>query len=180
MCTGFTATASGPRWNTILELMIFGRPRLFRPSRGGFTVRMAAEAQEWVVHLADQLEDLLDGDADDVRRLFPTAYPDDAERDAGYQILARQQLIDRRREAIAMMKATVDRDVWTEGELTAWMGIINDLRLVLGTRLDVSEDDQEIDFEAPNAEVFLAYHQLGHLLGEIVDALSTALPPPED
>lgn len=160
--------------------MIFGSPRLFRRSAGGFTVRMGTDAQEWVVQLADQLETLLDTDGQDVRRLFPTAYPDDPERDAGYQILARQQLIDNRREAIALMKATVDKDVWKEDELAAWMGIINDLRLVLGTQLDVSEDDDEIDLGAPDADATMAYHQLGYLLGEIVEALTTTLLPPDD
>lgn len=132
------------------------------------------------MELADQLEELLETDEEDVRRLFPTAYPDDPEREAGYQILSRQGLIDGRREAIAMMKATVDQEVWTEEQLTAWMGTVNDLRLVLGTRLDVSEEDQEIDFNAPQAVSHLAYHQLGYLLGEIVEALTTTLPPPED
>lgn len=170
----------GPRWNTTHRTVVFGRRRLFKATNGGFSVKLAPEAQEWVVELADQLEELLETDDDDVRRLFPTAYPDDPERDAGYQILSRQGLIDGRREAIAKMKQTVEQQFWTEEQLTAWMGIINDLRLVLGTRLDVSEDDQEIDFSAPQATSQLAYHQLGYLLGEIVEALTTTLPPPED
>jgi hypothetical protein len=160
--------------------VVFGRRRLFKATGAGFAVRLAPEAQEWVLELADQLEGLLETDEDDVRRLFPTAYADDPEREAGYQVLSRQGLIDRRREAIAMMRETVDREVWTEEQLTAWMGIVNDLRLVLGTRLDVSEDDQEIDFSAPEAANHVAYHQLGYLLGEIVEALTTTLPPPEE
>ena len=176
MSIGFTAMACGPLWSTTPELMMFGRPHLFRPCAGGFTIKMGSDVQEWVLHLADQLETLLDTEGDDVRRLFPTAYPDDAERDAGYQILARQQLIDGRREAIALMKATLDKKMWNEDELAAWMGIINDLRLVLGTQLDVSEDENDIDLEAPNAVAVLAYYQLGELLAEIVDALSGTLP----
>lgn len=170
----------GPRWNTTPSAVVFGRRRLFKRTSGGFSVKLAPEAQEWVVELADQLDGLLESDDSDVRRLFPTAYPDDAERDAGYQILSRQGLIDERREAIAMMRETVDREVWTEEQLTAWMGIINDLRLVLGTRLDVSEEENDIDFEAPEATSQLVYHQLGYLLGEVVDALTTTLPPPDD
>lgn len=161
--------------------MIFRRnPRLFRPVADGFAVEMAPQARAWVVDLATQLEELLEGDAEDVKRLFPTAYPDDPERDAGYQILARQQLIDRRREAIALMEETVDRDLLTEDELAAWMGIINDLRLVLGTRLDVSEEDDEIDEDDPGAAALVLYHQLGYLLNEIVDALTSTLPPPSE
>ena len=61
--------------------------------------------------LADQLEQSLDVDTDDTDRLFPTAYPDDPELDAGYQILAREQLIDSRREAIELMRTSADSDV---------------------------------------------------------------------
>lgn len=161
--------------------MFFRRdPRLFRPVDGGFSVELAPEARAWIVDLATQLDELLDRDTDDLRRLFPTAYPDDAEREAGYQILSRHQLTDSRREAIALMQATATNDELSEEELAAWMGIVNDLRLVLGTRLDVSEEEVEIDESHPDAAAHLLYHQLGYLVSEIVDALTTSLPPVED
>ncbi|MEL7159054.1 MAG: DUF2017 family protein [Actinomycetota bacterium] len=158
-------------------MAFFRRPRLFKATSDGFRVELEPEVRSWVLSLAHQLGTLLDGDVDELRRLFPTAYPDDPERDAGYQILARQQLIDSRREAIRLMEETVERPVLTEEELAAWMGIVNDLRLVLGTRLDVSEDDTEIDPDDPEAELHLLYHQLGYLLSEIVDALTGTLHP---
>jgi hypothetical protein len=156
---------------------LFRRPRLFEPSGNrGFRVRLAPDARDWVVGLADELEALLMADTADTRRLFPTAYPDDPELDAGYQILARQQLIDNRREAITVMRSSAQKDYLSTDELGAWMRIVNDLRLVLGPRLDVSEDD--MDFDSPDAEAQLIYHELGVLLAEIVDAITTALPPP--
>ena len=159
----------------------FRRQRLFEPaSDGGFSVNLTADARRWLVGMADQLEVLLTTDTDDTRRLFPTAYPDDPERDAGYQILARDELIDGRREAIELLRQSADADDVTADQLTAWMGIVNDLRLVLGTRLDVSEDDTDIDFDDPNVDAYIAYHELGLVLSEIVDALTTTLPPPDD
>ncbi|MGF1595411.1 MAG: DUF2017 family protein [Acidimicrobiales bacterium] len=165
---------------------LFRRPRLFKPlgldddGRVVFAVRLAPEARSWLIGLADQLEQLLETDADDTRRLFPTAYPDDPELDAGYQILARQQLIDQRRAAIESMRRTVDSEVMDDEALGAWMGIVNDLRLVLGTRLDMGEDDHDLDRDDPEIETKLLYHELGGLLAEIVDALSSALPDPDD
>ncbi len=162
-------------------MAFFRRRQFFKPAGDNqFAVELAPESRQWLVSMADQLEQLLTIDTDDTRRLFPTAYPDDPELDAGYQILAREQLIDSRRESIELMRASASNDVVTEDELMAWMGIINDLRLVLGTRLDVSEDDQELDFDDPDIEAHLAYHELGMVLSEIVDALTTTLPPPED
>lgn len=158
-------------------MAFFHRPRLFRPTADNrFAVELAPEAREWIVAMAGDLEDLLEADTDDTKRLFPTAYPDDPELDAGYQILARQQLIDGRREAIETMRASLDAEVITGEQLTAWMGIVNDLRLVLGTRLDVGEEDDDIDYDDPDAHAHAVYHQLGVLLSEIVDAMSTTLP----
>ncbi len=157
---------------------LFRRKRLFAATPDGFAVTLDPEVRQFVLSLAQQLDELLDHDVKETTRLFPTAYTDDPERDAGYQILARQELIDSRREAIALMEETVERDTLTEDELAAWMGIVNDLRLVLGTRLDVSEEDHDVDPEADDADLHLLYHQLGYLLSEIVDALTGALPPP--
>ncbi len=160
-------------------MALFRRHRLFEPdNKGGFRVRLAPEAREWVVSLADELDQMLTDDTPDTRRLFPTAYPHDPELDAGYQILAREQLIDDRREAIATMRASVSTDRLSHEQLTAWMRIVNDLRLVLGTRLDVSEDDESLDFDSPDIQAQLVYHELGMLLAEIVDAVTATLPPP--
>ncbi|MEM8926120.1 MAG: DUF2017 family protein [Actinomycetota bacterium] len=159
---------------------LFRRKRMFVATDDGFDVELDDEIRPWVLSLATQLDELLDADVEELRRLFPTAYPDDPERDAGYQILARQELIDSRREAIALMQETVAKPTLTGDELSAWMGIVNDLRLVLGTRLDVSEDDHDIDPDDPEAPLYILYHQLGYLLSEIVDALTGALPPPTD
>ena len=159
----------------------FRRNRLFEPTGdGAFEVRLAPGARRWIVDLADQLEELLTADTPDTTRLFPTAYPDHPELDAGYQILARDELIDQRREAIGLLRTSADADEVSADELSAWMGIVNDLRLVLGTRLDVSEDDVEVDLDGPDADAIITYHQLGVVLAEIVDALRGTLPPPDE
>ena len=43
------------------------------------------------------------------------------------------------------MERTVDAKVLTAAELTAWMQVLNQARLVLGTRLDVTEDDERYE-----------------------------------
>ena len=57
-----------------------------------------------------------------------------------------------------------------------WLTALNDLRLVLGTRLDVSEDDDDVDPDDPDAPAHAVYHYLGLLLGEVVDALERRPP----
>ena len=51
---------------------------------------------------------------------------------------------------------------------------------MLGTRLDVSEDDHDVDPDDPDAPAHAVYHYLGMLLGEVVDALEADLPPPPE
>lgn len=130
-----------------------------------------------VVGLAVQLDEVLDADdSPSLTRLFPTAYPDDAELDAGYQVLARGELIDNRRESIQLMTRSAEKLVLSEEELSAWMRIVNDLRLVLGTQLDVGEGEYEIGPDDPNSEMTEVYHFLGAVLSEIVDGMAGALP----
>ncbi|MEM9563654.1 MAG: DUF2017 family protein [Actinomycetota bacterium] len=141
---------------------------------------MPIETRRGLLSLAEELGEAQTGDRPELRRLFPTAYPDDPERDAGFQVFARDELIERRNEAIDVIRSTVEADTLTGEELTAWMGIANDFRLVLGTLLDVSEDDNEIDVEAAEAGAQILYHELGQLVSAMVDALMTSLPEAED
>lgn len=175
-----TRSVFGPPWNKRAELVPrFGR--MIRLNRDGtYRFDIPTELKRFVADLAEQLGGVLGDDAPMLRRLFPAAYPDDPERDAGYQVFARGELIDQREQAITHVRATVEHKALTSAQLTAWMTTVNDLRLVLGTQLDVSEDDTGLEEDAPLSEALHLYHVLGVLLGEIVDALTDGLPEPND
>ncbi|WP_436793912.1 DUF2017 family protein [Actinospongicola halichondriae] len=113
-------------------------------------------------------------------RLFPTAYANDPELDAGYQALVRDELLEKRfgsLDVIEALLAEADGGEVDGDELSAWMRAINDLRLVLGTRLDVGEDDDpsDIDPDDPDAPAWAIYHYLAMLVSVIVDALTEDL-----
>jgi hypothetical protein len=154
--------------------MAFGRRHRADGARE-FEVRLPEEERELLRSVVPQLRELLDGDLADpsLRRLFPTAYADDPERDREYQQLARDELAERRRAAVDVLLTTVDETHLDEEQLLAWMGAVNDVRLVLGTRLDVSE---ETDFAPepgdPDAPLLMLYDYLSYLLDTIVEALS--------
>lgn len=162
--------------------MIFRSRAVRRRSDGRFVVAFHESIPELLVDLGTQLEAILDSDDPDLRRLFPTAYPDDPDKDAGYQILARSELTDARRQAVATVRRTADNELLTEDELTDWMALTNDLRLVIGTKLDVAEDEsyEDLDPTDPRTPMVQIYHLLGSVLYEIVRALSDALPEPVD
>jgi hypothetical protein len=152
------------------------RPR----ADGAFTFEFPPHIPELVVHLGDQLDSILETDQPDLHRLFPTAYAQDAERDAGYQVFARGELIDHRRTALDTVRSTAHREVLSEQELSAWMHVVNDLRLVLGTKLDVSEDIDEVEEDDPRFGAFEVYRVLSVVLSEIVEALTTSLPDSDE
>lgn len=158
----------------------FRRRRVSRTRSGTYALSIPGPERQLVGNLVDQLRDLLLETTDDptVRRLFPTAYNEDAERDREYQQLVRDDLLARRLGAFTTVEETLDAAEITEAQLTAWLGALNDLRLVLGTRLDVSEDLHDVDADDPDAPAYAVYEYLGFLLSEVVDALSDGLPEP--
>jgi hypothetical protein len=158
------------------------RRRVSRTRRGTFAIRLPGPERELLADLVDQLRDLLVVTTDDasVRRLFPVAYREDEERDREYQQLARDELLERRLASLAIVETTAQADEVDEAELTAWLTALNDLRLVLGTRLDVSEDQDDLDPDDPDAPAMAVYGYLSGLLGEVVDALAEDLPAPTE
>ncbi len=62
------------------------------------------------------------------------------------------------------------------------MGALNDLRLVLGTRLGVTEDDPSglPGAADPDRDTRIVFAYAGWLLEQFVDALAEALPDVEE
>jgi hypothetical protein len=146
-----------------------------RTRKGDFEVRLPEEERALLRTVVPQLGELLEGDLADpgLRRLFPTAYADDPAKDAEYQQLVRDELADRRRASARIMLETVDATRLDESQLYAWMGAVNDLRLVLGTRLDVGEETElAAEPDDPDAPLLALYGYLGYLLESLVQALS--------
>jgi Domain of unknown function (DUF2017) len=127
--------------------------------------------------LPGQLADLLDADDPSLRRLRPPAYADDPDAEAEYRHLVGDDLTSARRQALETMQRTIDATELTEDEMAAWLGALNDLRLVLGTRLDVREETRVEDFplDDPRAAQFALYAYLGWLEEQAVEALAATL-----
>jgi hypothetical protein len=150
---------------------LFRRPWV-RPGRDGFVLDLPEGLREALPHLGAEVEALLGSDEPVVHRVFPAAYPDDPEREAGYQALVRGELIDRHRAGLALMADTVDAERLSLDELTTWMTTVNAMRLVLGTALDVDEDRElELEVDDPQAPMNQLYVVLSVLLSDIVEAL---------
>lgn len=156
-------------------MMRFRANRPFRRNRRGrIEVNLSPTERQLLGGMVAELRELLGTDDASLRRLFPTAYPDDPTRDAEYQILARSELLDRRLGALEEIESSLEAESLEEDQALAWMQGLNQMRLVLGTRLDVDEDDagEDIDPDDPEAPAWMTYRYLSVLLGELVDAMS--------
>lgn len=152
--------------------------RVRRTRSGGFVVRLSRAERDLLRTLPGQLRELItDGDAardPALRRLYPAAYQDDLERSAEFDRLVRDDLTEQRLAAIDIMERTIDAPRLTQDEAVGWLAALNDLRLVLGTRLEVSEETTPADFpgDTPEAQTFALYAFLSYLEEELVAALT--------
>jgi hypothetical protein len=152
--------------------------RVKRTRRGTFYLRLPEAERAVLRTLPEQLRSLLDtGDPLEdpaMRRLYPAAYLDDPAAAAEFDGIVRDDLTAQRISAIDTMARTIDASRLSEDELVAWLGAINDLRLVLGVRLAVTEESEPQDFEGdPEREgSYGLYAYLSYLEEEIVQALS--------
>ncbi len=130
--------------------------------------------------LLDQLEMLLDSDDDAgdpvLGRLLPEGNRSDAEAAAEYRELTESSLRSGKADDLAMMRASlpdVGGDVVLDSDqAAAWLRSTNDLRLALGTRLEISEDTEPPeDVVDEESQQLAVYYWLTALQGSLVDAL---------
>ncbi|MGB3411893.1 MAG: DUF2017 family protein [Microthrixaceae bacterium] len=149
----------------------FMKPPFKRRSDGNISVNLSHQQRLMIEDLIGQLREMITSDHPALVRLFPGPYQDE-ERNQGYAVLAGAELVEKRLAAMDAVLDTVHADKLSPDELETWMRSINDLRLVLGTILDVAEDDYELPEDEAAQSMYLSYEHLGYLLERIVGALS--------
>jgi hypothetical protein len=153
---------------------------------GGVRVRIDVREHEVLRSLPDQLRSVLRGDTDFAvlrDRLFPRAY-DDPEHEREYRELVGDSLAEQRLEALEAFARTLEegharRLIWTVDlsaqDADAWLSVVNDLRLTLGTLVGITK---EADWEAgpdPDDPPSMLLWYLGWLEEELVTALMGSL-----
>jgi len=148
-----------------------------RTRRGDFELRLEPGERDVLRGLPDQLRQLIENEDPTsdpaMARLYPPAYLDDPIRNLEFERLAGDDLTSQRLASIGAMESTIDAERLTEEQLLSWLGVLNDLRLVLGTRLEITEDMTEDDFspDDPRTSSFALYAYLTWLVDAIVRAL---------
>ena len=158
--------------------LVLERRRIERNPGGGVRLRLPREERALLRALPAQLRSLLDEAPEDpsLERLFPPAY-DDAESESEYRALMGDELLEGRRRALRVVEETLDEDRLTAEQAQAWLTALNDLRLVLGTRLDVRDDTLlgGLSPRDPRAPELAVYAYLSWLQEQLVEALEVDL-----
>ncbi|MFE4310151.1 DUF2017 domain-containing protein [Streptomyces sp. NPDC056891] len=126
-----------------------------------------------------------------LKRLFPDAYGDDSEElraaASDFRRFTENDLRARKREDALLVVRALDAlsaDAAGEGgavlkltpdESRAWLGALNDLRLTIGTRLEVTDEEGEQLYRLPDSDprkpMVMAYLWLGALQESLVETL---------
>jgi hypothetical protein len=151
--------------------VLFGRPPIRRIAEGRYAVNLDDDERSLLATLADQLTELLENPENPgLHRSFPPAYQgvDNAEYADEYRRLMNDELVNRHRDALATLAESAEAKELSEEDLHSWMLALNQLRLTLGTRLDVTGDD---GFDRSSLEGQV-YEFLTVIQGEVIEALS--------
>jgi hypothetical protein len=136
----------------------------------GYRVGLHEGERDLLRQLCAELVGLLGAEGDDpaLARLFPRPYRDD-EAAAEFERLVRPELEEGKLAALRATAETAGASLLDEETAQTWLRALNDLRLVLGTRLDVREDDGVGRLREPG---YAEYVWLTWLEGELVEALA--------
>ena len=159
--------------------------RPFRRTGAELLARLEPAEARILALLLDQLEQLLTADAEDVAgdpvldRLLPAGHRSDPELAADYRELTESALREGKADDLATVRATLPDgggEVRLDPEqAAAWLRTTNDLRLALGTRLEITEDSEPPeDLTSEAGQQLAVYYWLTSVQGSLVDALADA------
>lgn len=179
-------------------------PHRFRRTRHGFEIKLSRAEALMLRQLAEDLMQLLESTSPPapvdplealvgmslapmprpedavLARLLPDGYTDDDAAAADFRRYTEPELRSAKRAALRAMATALGRDggktVLDEGTAQVWLTGINDLRLALGTRLEVTEelyeDIERMAPDDPRLPRLTVYEWLGGLEESLVRALA--------
>ncbi len=155
----------------------------FEPTPNGARLALDAMETQLLRQLTDELLTIVEHPERNAvhDRLFPAAF-DDPDEEAKYKDLVRDDLERHKLEAFGLVKASLGKrrtDVTIEGDdFETWIQCLTDLRLAIGTGLDVDEERMSRDPNPsdPDAQAMFVLHWLGFLQQGLIEARTIAGP----
>jgi hypothetical protein len=151
---------------------------------GSVDVTLTEPEVELLRSIVDQMGLVLEApeETPHTERLFPPAYLDDPAAQDEFARLMTDDLLEGTRRALRSVVGTLERVETKRGgrhvrlsadEAQDWLAVLNDARLTLGTRLDITPEtyDAEIDPDSPDALAHDVFRYLGYVEEYLLDAL---------
>jgi Domain of unknown function (DUF2017) len=183
----FTATESGLIRSLVSQVaeLITGDPAAAEPGAAGGNASSdpggsGPAAPDDLAGLLEQITGPAEPPEDPVlARLFPDAYRDDPAASGEFRRFTEDGLRSAKTDTARLVLATLPEDggrvVLTSDEGQAWLRALNDVRLALGVRLEITEDFAEqlaaLPPDDPRAGYFQVYDWLTYVQETLVRAL---------
>jgi hypothetical protein len=140
--------------------------------------RFDEHERKLLVDLIDSLLEMLDDGGRDepaLQRLFPDAYDSDAEAAAWHDLVG-DELHRNKVSSLQSVRETVTSSgqfKLEESEVQVWLSALNDVRLAIGARLEVTEEmmGAELARDDPRAPTLAVLHWLGWLQESMLQAM---------
>lgn len=144
---------------------------MFEVEDGEINVRLDENLRALLTKVSEELRELLLVDeGEQLTRLYPPAHPDDDELQSEFKEMVHDQLLMQRLDGIDQLQQSVNDETISVELADTWMAIINQARLVLGTQLDVSEEDGPVAEDDPDLQGRVVYQVLSHILEDLTTA----------
>lgn len=144
---------------------------------GAYGVELDPAERDLVRSVAEELLGLVERGDGVVGRLYPAAYRDDPKAEKEYRALVGESLVSGRRRSFETLGETAGAMRLSGEEADLWCTALNDVRLVLGEQLGVTEELAEhwVSDDDPRAPRLAVYAWLTWLQASVVDALASRL-----
>lgn len=138
-----------------------------------FELDLHPQIRQLLMDLRDMTISHIEEGSPVTKRIYPTAYQNSPEMEMDFKKLTRDALTDHHRQNLAVFQSTLSKSKLDEVEALAWMGALNDMRLILGTALDIQEDQNVPSEDDPNYEGYVVYDLLTYLQGVLIEELQS-------
>jgi Domain of unknown function (DUF2017) len=147
--------------------------RLVKRKGDRYEIRLLPRQKDTIRESLDGLRQLLivENPASDagVARLFPPAYPDDLLQNLDFERGAGNALLAERLRDLDDAEVALDAQRISQDQLLSLLRVLNDVRLVLGTRLELTEDTQPNDLpDDESRATFDLYRWLSFVLDQLL------------
>ena len=142
-----------------------------RIDQGRFEIDLHPQIRQLLLDLKEMTLSHVEEGSPAAKRIYPVAYQSSPEMEMDFERLTREPLTDRHRQNLNIFESSLSKSELSEDEAHAWMGALNDIRLVLGTALDIAEDQEAPDENDPNYDGYVVYDLLTYLQGMLIEEM---------